>query len=183
MTAASLALVVLLEAPAHAGETAVYINGVPAVGLAGQTLEGVDVRFAADGSVWVDAPRYKIETSAAAPTAGRVPVARYWLVSQDADSRGHTVDVIVNGAAVATARSGGEQLLIDLAPYLHLGTNQIEIQAAAAPDASGGPLSVHVGVGENRRGTIDLVNPEVSLVRRTGRADRRASQRGQLVVR
>jgi hypothetical protein len=183
LSGASLALVALLGALAHAGEAKVFVNGVPAVGLAGQTLEGVDVRFAADGSVWIDAPRYKIETSADAPTVGAVPKARYWLVSQDADSQGHAVDIIVNGTAVATARSGGGALIIDLAPYLHLGTNQIELHATAAPDAKGGPLSVHVGVGENRRGTIDLANPEVSLVRRAGRADRRTSQRGQLVVR
>ena len=183
MITASLALLALLAPPAHAGEAKVHVNGVPAVGLSGQTFEDVDVRFAEDGSVWIDAPRYHVESSASAPPSGQVPTARYWLVSQDAGSHGHTVDIVVNGTAVATVRSGGDPLIIDLAPYLHVGTNQVALNAPPAPDASGGALSVHVGVGENRRGTIDLVNPDVSLVRRAGRSDRRATQRGQLVVR
>lgn len=167
---------------ALAGPGEVYVNGVPASGLSDQTFENVEVRFDAEGSVWIDAPRYRIEYSGAPVPAADIPVARYWLVSQDAGSRGHTIDVVINGAAIATARSGDAALIVDLAPYLHRGTNLVELRAAPAPQADGGALSVHVGIGENRSGTIDLVNPEVSLVRRAGRADRSASQRGQLVV-
>lgn len=183
MSLAPLLLSALLGTAASAAPPKVYVNGVPASGLAGQTLEGVDVRFDEHGNAWIDAPRYHIETSGDAPATGTVPQERYWLVSQDAESRGHVVEVLVNGTAVATVRSGAAPVILDLAPFLHAGTNQVTLQAAAAPDASGGPLSVHVGVGENRRGTVDLVKPDVSLVRRAGRSDRRTTQRGQVVVR
>lgn len=183
MTLPGLALWALVGGLAHAGGPKVYVNGVPAAGLGGQTLEDVDVRFDADGNIWIDAPRYRIESSGQAPVTGTVPPARYWLVSQDAGSKGHVVEVLVNGTAVATIRSGQAPVIMDLAPHLRMGANQLELRAQAAPDATGGALSVHVGSGENRGGTIDLVNPDVSLVRRAGRSDRRTTQRGQLVVR
>ncbi|MEC7947545.1 MAG: hypothetical protein VX265_08230, partial [Myxococcota bacterium] len=169
MSPAWMVLVAHLGRAAFAGPGEVYVNGMPASGITGQTLEDVDVRFDAEGSVWIDAPRYRVEYSGAPVPAADIPAARYWLVSQDAGSRGHTIDVVINGAAVATARSGDAALIVDLAPYLHRGTNLVELRAEPAPRAAGGALSVHVGVGENRAGTIDLVNPDVSLVRRAGR--------------
>lgn len=179
----------LLLGPAVVGEatagaaTEVRLNGVLVNGLAGQTLEDVDVRFDAEGNVWIDAPRYRVDAVEADVAAGPVPAERFWLVSQDAGSRGHTVEVEVNGTLVRTIRSGDATVILDLAPFLRSGRNDVVLRAAAAPAATGGPLSVHVGAGENRGGTIDLVNPDASLVRRAGRSERDALQRAQIVVR
>ena len=173
----------LLGSSAFAGAPDVYVNGARVTGLTGQVLEDVDVRFDEDGNVWIDAPRYKVEAVASSRPALGVPTERYWLVSQDNDSRGHVVEVQVNGVSVQTVRSGDAPLIVDLAPFLRPGPNEIALDAAPAPDATGGPLSVHIGEGVNRNGTIELANPDVSIVRRSGRADQPTTQRGRLVVR
>ena len=189
MRACALVLAGLVLVAGHAGDavagaaTEVRLNGVLVNGLAGQTLEDVDVRFDAEGNVWIDAPRYRVDAVEPAQAGAKVPTERFWLVSQDAESHGHAVDVEVNGALIRTIRSGDPAVILDLAPFLRPGPNEVVLRAAAAPGATGGPLSVHVGEGSNRGGTIDLVNPDASLVRRAGRSDRDSAQRAQLVVR
>jgi len=189
LRASALLVAGLAVAAGHAGDALaggaaeIRLNGVLVNGLAGQTLEDVDVRFDAEGNVWIDGPRYRVDAVEPVRAGAPVPTERFWLVSQDSDSRGQAVDVEVNGKLIRTVRSGDAAVILDLAPFLRRGANEVVLRAAAAPGATGGPLSVHVGEGANRGGTIDLVNPDASLVRRAEHSDRESLQRAQLVVR
>jgi hypothetical protein len=95
-----------------------------------------------------------------AGVATGVPAGIYWLVTEDAGSRGHTVDVHVNGVHVHTAKSGEAQQIIDLARHLRPGDNQVKIESNSQ-GAGGGPLYVYLGTGDNRSGTVVLDTPEI----------------------
>jgi hypothetical protein len=156
----------------------VYVNGVRSDGLKGQEFKDVSVRFDTNGDVWIDAPRYRVERQDGAPPPdpAAVPEARYWLVTQDDGSRGHTVDVTVNGELVKKVRSGDKQLILDLRPWLRPGPNAVAFSAVGSP-AGGGALQLHVGTGSSQSGTLVLDDPEITFVRRGGAAGSRASSR------
>ncbi|MEM6289156.1 MAG: hypothetical protein AAF845_18605 [Bacteroidota bacterium] len=148
-----------------------YINDtrVDPRSVAGVVLEKVTVTFDSDGNTRIEAPGYEIkvvdrpggEPKPAKTTAG-VAQAKYWLVSQDLDSSGHTVDVRVNGRRVLTYASGDEQVILDLAEYLKPGANQIVV-SSRSDDAGGGALYVFIGEGVDDDGTVKIDKPTVEF--------------------
>lgn len=165
----------------------VYINGVRVDALPVTELKGVNIRFDAAGNIWVDAPGYKVQvmesasvaspgvtssamtsstTAATAPNYAVSP-GTWWLVTEDNGSYGHTVEISVNGMVVRRVRSGEPQLILDLAPYLRIGDNQVVLTALAGGQPGGGVLNIYVGKGSNQNGTIRIDSPVVRYTRRS----------------
>lgn len=97
--------------------------------------------------------------------ASAVPAATWWLVTEDNDSAGHDVEVLVNGVSVRHVRSGEAQLILDLGPWLQRGANTITLQAAPGT-YGGGAFTVYVGKGSDAGGTVRLDAPDVRYTRR-----------------
>ena len=149
------------------------INGeaVPAESAAGLQLQGVDVLIDATGTIHITAPNYAgapvvKEPPAIAPPDGGdpavAPTSGWWLVSQDSGSVGHTVDVYINDALVASFRSGKPAQPIHLGDTLNPGPNQITIRSRS-DGASGGMFYVLVAKGENTSSEMRLDTPEVQF--------------------
>lgn len=182
-----------LVAAAFAGS--VYINGVRADVLPEMTLEDVTVRIDGAGNLYIDAPGYRARVvsppaeptsqtytppprvaSAAPPvpaqaytpppSATPAAVGTWWLVTEDNDSSGHQLEVLVNGTLVRRVRSGEPQLILDLSSFLRSGTNTVTITALPSPTLGGGVLNVYVGRGGNAGGTIRIDEPEIRYARR-----------------
>lgn len=172
----------------------VYINGVRADLLPEVTLNDATVRFDAQGNIWIDAPGYRVEvlppteyagarsptSTAPVPTpapaataqpvsgasAPRVPLATWWLVSEDNGSAGQALDVVVNGTLAKRVSSGEPQIILDLAPWLRPGANTVVITPVPNGAQGGGALVLYAGRGANLSGTIHLDNPDVVYTRR-----------------
>lgn len=174
----------------------VYINGVRADLLPEVTLNDATVRFDSQGNIWIDAPGYRVEVlppaeyagsrstspSAPAPTppaaavatvppvsgasASRVPLATWWLVSEDNASSGQALEVVVNGTLAKRIASGDPQIILDLAPWLRPGPNTVVITPVPNGAQGGGALVLYAGRGANLSGTIHLDNPDVVYTRR-----------------
>ncbi len=166
--------VLLFVLSAMATERALYVNGVQAEGLRSYDFKGVNVRIDDQGNVWVDAPQYRVEvqgsvtnqgSSTPAPAA-TAPQGRYWLVTQDNQSQGHEIEVMVNGVLVQKIRSGDAQLILDIGRYLKPGANTIVFNAMPAPTLGGGVLNLFVGTGNNDAGTLNLDTPVITYARR-----------------
>jgi len=155
---------------ALAGE--LYVNGqvVDPRELSDVKLERATVWFDTSGSIHVDAPGYTIEVltpvvtqaSRPAPAVTNVAAARWWLVTEDAGTAGHTIEVFINGQAVQTVRSGDAQRIIDVARWLHVGANEVEVRSTSVKPA-GGSLYVYVGTGSDRSGTVVMDEPAVQF--------------------
>ncbi len=164
-------LLAFVLGPAHAVD--VYVNGVLVSGLKDQVLEEVTVTFDASGDVYIDAPQVRIGRSGSEPrtvepaqppvVATDVPLGRWWLVARDTGSTGGEIDVRVNGVLVRVIRSGEPQVLVDLAPFLHRGENQVTFTARATGPVTGDPLQVWVGAGSNDGGMLELGRPEITF--------------------
>jgi hypothetical protein len=142
-----------------------FINGVRADGLRSFDLEDVDVRIDANGDIHITAPQYKVEVEPEpvlpAPSTSAMPAATYWLVTVDDGSTGHVVDVLVNGSLVRKIRSGEEQLILDVGPYLQQGENTV-LLVPSAPQGTG-RLHIYLGTGSNEAGTVVMDDPSVAL--------------------
>ena len=180
---ALLILAGMLSSIARAGD--LYLNGVRAESLRNVELKGVTVRIDHRGDIWITAPDHVVQVDGRTvpPTAGDVPRSRFWLVTEDNASTGISLEVVVNGTLVRTIRSGDAQLILDLAPYLKAGPNTIMVNAPASRQASGGPLRLYVGTGQNDKGTVVLDNPEISFTRRATEATEATSRTWTLDVR
>ncbi len=154
----------------------VYVNGVLVNGLEDQVLTDVTVTFDANGDVRIDAPNVKIGRSSTTTTSeappephespladNGVPPGRWWLVVTDEGSEGVQIDVRVNGELVRVVGSGEAQVLVDLAPHLQRGTNQLTLTARADGRVGGKPLKVYVGTGSTESGVLELGRPQVSF--------------------
>lgn len=164
----------------------VFVNGVNVDTLRNQTFENCVVTIDSQGNVLVSAPGYEIQvagsgattgttatgTTATAPpppppptvpvssTAGLGALGRWWLVTEDNGSQGHSLDVTVNGAIVKTVRSGDAQVILDIGPFLHLGSNDVHVKSNSV-GAAGGTMYVYVGTGTNSSGTVVLDRPQI----------------------
>lgn len=156
-----------------------YINGTRIENPPVTTLTHVDVRFDADGNIWIDAPQYAVAVtestrteppSTPAPAPSAIPASTWWLVVEDAGSTRQVVDIAINGAFVARVKSGEPQRLLDLAPFLQPGRNLAVFQAAASPGAVGS-LKVYIGRGFDADGAIQINDPSVRFVRRQGEGE------------
>jgi hypothetical protein len=184
-TLAWLALACAWVPSALAGQ--VYVNGVRADTFPETTLHGCEVRFDAQGNTWITAPGYRVSVQPTAPVpaggdlavAGTLPtpvaapmgpgeVARetWWMVTEDNDSQGHVVEVAINGVVVRTVRSGEGQVVLDLSPFLRMGSNAVVITAQPGNQPGGGLFTIYVGRGDNRSGTVRLDAPSVRYQRR-----------------
>jgi len=191
--------------------TTVYINGVRADVLPAVTLPNVTVTVDAKGDLYISAPGYKVEVAPptysngygppvplqnnpqpiAAPlppvaAASTVAPGAWWLVTEDNQSMGQIVDVVVNGTVVRRVQSGEPQLILDLAPYLHHGANTIAMNAiSGTTPLGGGILNLYVGRGINVSGTI-RIDPPTCVIRGappTRRPRRPASSRSRFLDR
>jgi hypothetical protein len=191
--------------------TTVYINGVRADVLPEITLTNVTVKVDAKGDLYITAPGYKVEvapptsyTPGYAPTGtpiqsnpppvastvtnpptatSGVPVGTWWLVTEDNQSMGQIVDVVVNGTVVRRVQSGDPQLILDLAPYLHRGANTVSMNAiSGTTPLGGGILNIYVGRGSNVSGTIRIDAPDVRYSRRATDAAASASRQFTITV-
>lgn len=102
----------------------------------------------------------------ASPASPAAAVGTWWLVTEDNDSAGHQLEVLVNGTLVRRVRSGEPQLILDLSSFLRSGTNTVTITALPSPSLGGGVLNVYVGRGGNAGGTIRIDEPEIRYARR-----------------
>lgn len=155
----------------------VYVNGTVATGMKDFQFKAVDVRIDADGNIWIDAPRYRIEVTkpagmpetpaATAPTAPVTAIApgAHWLVTQDQGSSGQIIEVLVNGTSVREVRSGQAQLILDIGPFLKSGSNVITFRPTDTGTPAGAAFLIHLGEGGNDSGTLKLQNPQVSYSR------------------
>jgi hypothetical protein len=164
------AALLLVLATASAGE--LYINGVRATGLRDQSFEDADVRIDEQGDIHITAPRYVIRSLDPVPSeptlqASAVSAGRYWLVTEDNRSTGHTIEVFVNGDLVRRVRSGEPQLILDLAPWLTPGANNVTFSALPGPQPGGGVLHLYMGTGYNDAGVIRLHDPQIDYARRS----------------
>jgi hypothetical protein len=96
-----------------------------------------------------------------APAAG-VPAGRWWLITEDNGSIGHTVHVFVNGVKVTVLQSEAEPFILDIGAWLRPGPNTVEIKSNSA-NAGGGAMYVYVGEGRNDTGTIVMDAPSVQF--------------------
>ena len=176
LMAATMGLGLLWSSPALAAkDVKLYVNGTEASGMKDFQFKAVDVRIDADGNVWIDAPRYRIEvtkpasttTTAAAPTAAPVAVAagQHWLVTQDMGSTGQVIEVLINGTSVREIRSGQAQLILDIGPFLKAGSNVVTFRPVAGSTPGGEALKIHLGEGSNESGTLKMQNPQLSYSR------------------
>ncbi len=160
---------------ASAGD--LYINGVRADQPPVITMEGVNVRFDEAGNIWIDAPLYRVTVvqaapppapaaPATAPASSGVAAGVWWLVTEDNDSVGQDVEVLINGVSVRHIRSGAAQLILDVGPWLRPGANEVSLVAAPGR-YDGGALMIYIGRGTTTGGTVRMDTPEVRYTRRS----------------
>jgi hypothetical protein len=168
----TLALLATLST-ADAGK--LYINDVRADSLRNTELKDVTVKIDGDGDIYVVAPHYNIQVvggDAPAADAGdsaakkAVPQGVWWLVTEDNRSSGHSIDVYVGTNKIKTIRSGEPQVILDLAPYLFAGDNEVSF-ASKGGAVGGGVLNVYVGRASNKGGTLSMETPQISYARRS----------------
>ncbi len=99
----------------------------------------------------------------AAPTGTpQVVPARWWMVTEDNGSVGHTIDIFINGQLVRTVGSGRPQQILDVGKWLRLGSNDVKIRSNSV-NASGGTYYVYIGTGSDQSGTVVMENPMVQF--------------------
>jgi hypothetical protein len=160
----------LLPLVASAGN--LYVNNtlVDPRSMPNVALDKVNVRFDAQGNIYVDAPGYKIQVQGAPPgpvapppagSSGVAP-ARWWMVTEDNGSGGHQVEIWVNGQLAQTVVSGQPQKIVDVGRWLRLGSNQVLVKSSST-NPTGGSFYVYLGTGSDQSGTVVMDNPAVSF--------------------
>jgi hypothetical protein len=169
-------MIAFVSALALAG---VFVNGeqVDPGKLPQARLPQAEVMFDSSGNVFIMAPGFQIPPdalwsatpvpAAASPSAppmqdNGVPRARYWLATEDGGSSGHAIDISINGVDVVTIRSGDAVKIMDLAPHLRLGDNDVVIRSTSA-GAAGSALYVYMGTGSDQSGTVVMDAPTIQF--------------------
>jgi hypothetical protein len=163
-----------------------YVNGTPVDGLKSYAFEQVDVRVDDKGNIWIDAPKYNVslgeEAKGRSSTGGSradsavesdLPRGSWWLVSEDQGSTGHKVAVMVNGQAVKIVESGGQQVIFDISPYLHKGTNVVTFRNSGTDSPGGAALEIMIGPGSIVGSKVTIDRPKLTYKRNS------ASQGGE----
>jgi hypothetical protein len=96
----------------------------------------------------------------------RIAEERWWLVIEDNGSKGHVLEISVNGTPVSIYQSGSAPVMIDLATFLHPGENQVDVVAQESQALGGGVLHVYVAPGANQAGELVLEEPVLVFSRR-----------------
>lgn len=118
----------------------------------------------------------------AAVSGAEVAAGTWWLVTEDNQSVGHTVDVYISGVLVKTIKSGDEPVLMDISRYVRRGNNEVLISARAGASLGGGLLKVYLGQGSNDAGTLNLASPQITFTRRSSDSLDGASRQYTLIV-
>jgi hypothetical protein len=160
-----------------------YVNNVlvDPRSIANVSFEKVTVKVDAQGNLWVDAPGYRIEVQTPAPAQGptlgatpplpgqppapvasAVTPARWWLVTEDAATAGHAIQVFVNGQLAYNFTSGQPQTIVDIGRWLVVGPNKVKV-VSQSTNPTGGSFYVYMGTGSNQSGTVVLDNPIVQF--------------------
>lgn len=147
----------------------VFINDVQVdpASIAGKSLTHVTVRFDPEGNVRIDAPGYEVRltdpAASPAPTDSLVPQGRYWLVTEDDGTVGHTIEVSINGQLAVTVTSAEPQRVVDLARWLQPGENAVSVKGTSQ-QPKGGNLYVYIGSGQtDPAGTMVMGEPAVEF--------------------
>lgn len=161
----------------------VFVNGVNVDTLRNQTFENCVVTIDSQGNVLVTAPGYQIQVAGSAATTGTTgattgtvasappppppnpnegvgSTGHWWLVTEDNGSQGHSVEVTIDGTLVKTVKSGDAQVILDIGPFLHMGSNDVHVNSNSV-GAAGGTMYVYVGTGTNASGTVVLDRPQI----------------------
>lgn len=112
-------------------------------------------------------PAAAAPTVLAPPPESAVAPERWWLVIEDNGSKGHVLEISVNGTPVSNYQSGSAPVMIDLATFLHPGENQVDVNALASDALGGGVLHVYVAPGANQGGELVLEEPVLVFSRRS----------------
>jgi hypothetical protein len=118
----------------------------------------------------------------AAVSGAEVAAGTWWLVTEDNQSTGHTIDVYISGVLVKTIKSGDEAVLMDISRYVRRGQNEVLISARAGASLGGGLLKVYLGQGSNDAGTLNLASPQITFTRRSSDSLDGASRQYTLIV-
>jgi len=161
-------LAVMALAVSSARAENIYLNGTRVDGVGAYEFKDVDVKIDSEGNVWIDAPQYRVEARQTADTENPIPQHTYWLVTEDAASTGHELNVTINGMPVQVVRSGDQSVTLDIAGYLRKGVNTVVVQSVGHGDAQSGTLSVYVGRGTNTDGTVSMRSRDVVFSRKVG---------------
>jgi hypothetical protein len=102
------------------------------------------------------------QPAAAALYPNGIPRAHWWLISDDKQSTGHTVEVYVNGQQVQVVKSGEPQRIIDIGSLLHPGPNTIDCKAFST-QSNDGTLYLYLGSGQEQGGTVKMDPPQVQF--------------------
>lgn len=121
-------------------------------------------------------------TAPLSPPVSAIPAEAWWLIVEDNGSQGHALEIKVNGALVTNYSSGGAPVMIDLAPFLHPGENQVEVNALQTAGLGGGVLHVYVAPGENIDGVLTIAEPALVFSRRSSDDPAGATFRRQLTL-
>lgn len=138
-----LALVIVLAMGGVAEARDVYLNGVkldPNVILKNQTFPACEVKFDADGNVFITAKGFKVQVTAtenAKPEDNTPPSAdgklakRYWLVSKH-NKKGqaqYDVDIFVNDTFVKKVRANDDATVLEVTKFVKAGANKVRLVA------------------------------------------------------
>ena len=115
-------------------------------------------------------------------SGAEVAAGSWWLVTEDNQSLGHTIDVYISGVLVKTIKSGDEAVLMDISRYVRRGQNEVLISARAGASLGGGLLKVYLGQGSNDAGTLNLASPQITFTRRSSDSLDGASRQYTLIV-
>ncbi len=187
--------VIGFSAPALARD--VYLNGVKldaSVLIQSQTFPACEVKFDANGDVYITAKGFKIDVKPAAgekgggdkarsvppaapPAATPAPAAaltkRYWLVSKQ-PKKGmaqYEVDVFVNGKFIKKVRASDDPVILEVTKFVRPGVNQVTLVATKAMGdkrLSSSPtdsLEIVLGEGNVGGGTVSITKTVVNYVR------------------
>jgi hypothetical protein len=170
----------LLALSLSANAANVYVNGTPVDGLKSFEFKNVSVQVDENGDVFIIAPQYNVALGAEAtkkksskrkdvttpPTPsgdGTVSGNRWWMIAEDNGSKGHVVDVEVNGTVIRTYKSG-EAMIFDVGPYLNTGSNAIRFVSRGFTPA-GGSLFLYLGTGSVDGGRVSQDEPKIKFKR------------------
>jgi hypothetical protein len=88
--------------------------------------------------------------------------ASWWLVTEDNNTGGHTIEVVINDQVAHTLRSGQPQQIVDISAFLIRGINTIVVKSNSSA-ATGGTLYVFIGPGNDQSGTVVMDHPEIQF--------------------
>lgn len=151
--------------PAYSAPSTSYSAPPPTYTAPAPSSAAPPPAYTAPSAAYATAP---VAAAVAAPAPVATPAVApgtWWVVTEDNDSSGHDVELLINGAVVRQVRSGEGQVILDVGPWLRRGQNTVELRDAGTR-YGGGVLVVYVGRGSDSGGTVRMDAPDVRYTRR-----------------